>query len=77
MLSGDSPANAEQRVFVNQCLYQPKDGLDEVQQYYERITLELLKRYSRKAGSSYHVDVVREYIYALCSKRNLVLKRLS
>ncbi|PLN76109.1 heme peroxidase [Aspergillus taichungensis] len=60
MLSGDSPANSEQRVFVNQCLYQPKDGLDEVQQYYERTTLELLQRYSRKAGSSYHVDVVRD-----------------
>ncbi|PKY04594.1 heme peroxidase [Aspergillus campestris IBT 28561] len=60
MLSGDSTANADQRVFVNKCIYQPKDSLEEVQQYYERTTLELLREYSKKAGPSYYVDAVRD-----------------
>jgi hypothetical protein len=62
MLSGDSSANAEQRAFVKDCLYKPTNGLDEVRQFYEDVTLELLHQWSRKLGSSYQVDIVREYV---------------
>ncbi|KAF7594156.1 hypothetical protein BBP40_010005 [Aspergillus hancockii] len=60
MLSGDSSANAEQRAFVKDCLYKPTNGLEEVRQFYENVTLELLRQYSRKLGSSYQVDIVRD-----------------
>lgn len=60
MLSGDSAANAKQRRFVNECLYEPKNILEEVRQHYESITTDLLHKHSRKLGKSYHVDIVRE-----------------
>lgn len=60
MLSGDSPANAEQRRFVNECLYEPKAILEEVRQLYETITTDLLRGHSRKLGKGYQVDIVRE-----------------
>jgi hypothetical protein len=60
MLSGDSAANAEQRRFVNECLYEPKSTLEQVRQLYESITTDLLRGQSRKLGNSYQVDIVRE-----------------
>lgn len=60
MLSGDSAANAEQRRFVNECLYEPTTILEEVQQLYESITTDLLRGHSRKLGETYQVDIVRE-----------------
>ena len=60
MLSGDSVANAEQRTFVAERLYRPSDTLDQVRQFYESITTDLIKRSSKKLGGSYQVDIVRE-----------------
>ncbi|RHZ50671.1 peroxidase/cytochrome P450 family protein [Aspergillus thermomutatus] len=60
MLSGDSAANAEQRRFVNECLYEPKTILQEVRKLYESITLDLLRDKSLKLGDCYHVDIVRD-----------------
>ncbi|KAL5361997.1 heme peroxidase [Aspergillus floccosus] len=60
MLSGDSAADANQRSFVNECLYTPKDALDEVQRFYEDMTSRLLQQHSRKLGSYYQVDIVRD-----------------
>jgi hypothetical protein len=60
MLSGDSVANAKQREFVKGCLFKPQNALDEVRKFYEAITLSLIRRYSRKIGKSYQVDIVRE-----------------
>ncbi|KAE8387807.1 heme peroxidase [Aspergillus alliaceus] len=60
MLSGDSSANAKQRAFVKERLYKPTDGLEEVRQFYEDVTVELLHKYSRKLGSAYQVDIVRD-----------------
>ncbi|KAH8800451.1 heme peroxidase family protein [Xylogone sp. PMI_703] len=60
MLSGDAPANSEQRDFVKQCLYSPEDSLEEVRQFYESITAKLFRQHSRKIGESYQVDIVRD-----------------
>jgi hypothetical protein len=60
MLSGDSPANARQRVVVQDCLYSPKNGLEEVRRFYEETTAKLIRQNSRKIGDSYQVDVVKE-----------------
>ncbi|KAM0280201.1 hypothetical protein ACHAQH_004158 [Verticillium albo-atrum] len=64
MLSGDSPANARQRETVKKCLYAPKDGLDQVRQFYEATTAKFIRQYSRKMGKSYQVDIVRDYTEA-------------
>ncbi|KAF7158141.1 hypothetical protein CNMCM5623_002807 [Aspergillus felis] len=60
MLSGDSPANAEQRRFVDECLYEPKTVLEDVRKLYESITTDLLHEKSSKLRDSYHVDIVRD-----------------
>ncbi|KAH7009651.1 heme peroxidase family protein [Ilyonectria destructans] len=60
MLSGEAPANTEQRNFVQKCLYSPENGLEEVRQFYEAITAKLLRQHSRKIGESYQVDIVRD-----------------
>ncbi|KKK18240.1 heme peroxidase family protein [Aspergillus ochraceoroseus] len=60
MLSGDSSANSEQREFVFERLYRPSDALEEVRQYYESITFDLIQKKSRKIGRSYQVDIVQD-----------------
>ncbi len=60
MLSGDTPANARQRVLVKECLYSPKDGLDQVRRFYEATTAKLIRQHSRRMGDSYQVDIVKE-----------------
>ncbi|KAH6976751.1 heme peroxidase family protein [Ilyonectria destructans] len=60
MLSGDSPANARQRAVVQDCLYSPKNGLEEVRRFYEETTTKLIRQNSRKIGDSYQVDVVKD-----------------
>ena len=60
MLSGDASANAQQRVFVRECLYKPERGLEEVRQYYESTTTNFIHQYARKLGGSYQVDIVAE-----------------
>lgn len=60
MLSGDSQANNQQRNFVSKCMFEPKEALDEVRNFYEAVTLEFLHKFSKKARSIYQVDAVRE-----------------
>ena len=60
MLSGDKPANAEQKKFVGNAIYSPTKGLEEVREFYENLTTNLLKQKSHKLGESYQVDIVRE-----------------
>ncbi|GIK07532.1 hypothetical protein Aspvir_003198 [Aspergillus viridinutans] len=60
MLSGDSAANAEQRRFVKECLYEPKTILEDVRKLYESITTDLLHDKSVKLRDCYHVDIVRD-----------------
>lgn len=60
MLSGDSPANAEQKVFVKNAVYSPQHGLDEIRRFYEEITTKLIHENSRTLGHFNQLDVVRE-----------------
>lgn len=60
MLSGDSPANAQQRTEVQKCLYSPANGLEQVQRFYEQVTANLIRQNSRRIGGSYQIDVVKE-----------------
>lgn len=60
MLSGDAPANTCQRGLVKECLYSPKDGLDQVRRFYEATTAKLIRQHSRKVGGLYQVDIVRD-----------------
>ena len=60
MLSGDSPANAEQKKFVEHAVYCPAHGLDQVRQFYEKLTTNLVKQKSHKLRHTYTLDAVRE-----------------
>ncbi|MCJ1396496.1 hypothetical protein MMC18_009386 [Xylographa bjoerkii] len=60
MLSGDTPANHEQRVFVQKAIYSPSHGLDEIRKFYESITTEMIHQNSHKLGESYQLDVVQD-----------------
>lgn len=60
MLSGDAPANTQQRIFVRECLYKPENALQEVRQFYESTTTSFIHQYARRLGGSYQVDVVAE-----------------
>lgn len=60
MLSGDKPANATQREFVKERLYQPHDTLTEVRNFYESVTARLIRENSRKLGNTYQIDIVQE-----------------
>ena len=60
MLSGDTPANAKQKKFVAQAVYEPQHGLDEIRQFYETLTTNLVHRESNRFGTTYQLDAVRE-----------------
>ncbi|GFG11879.1 psi-producing oxygenase A [Aspergillus lentulus] len=60
MLSGDTAANAEQRRFVNECVYERKSVLEDVRKLYESITTDLLHEKSFQFRDCYHVDIVRD-----------------
>lgn len=60
MLSGDNPSNAAQRVFVEKQLYCPHDGLDDIRQFYEKVTFAMLRERSYKLRDYYQVDAVRD-----------------
>ncbi|KAK9371618.1 heme peroxidase [Lipomyces chichibuensis] len=58
MLSGDAPANTEQRNFVSNALYSPENAMEEVAVFAEGITSNLLHEMSRKLRHSFLVDAV-------------------
>ena len=60
MLSGDKPANAEQKVFIGNAIYGPSHGLDEIRQFYEDLTKKLVIQQSHKLRNNYQLDIVRE-----------------
>ncbi|KAL4935916.1 hypothetical protein BDV06DRAFT_217065 [Aspergillus oleicola] len=60
MVSGDGVSNGEQRTFIVERLYRPNDSIEQVRQFYESITADLLHRHSRKLGNSYQIDMVRD-----------------
>lgn len=60
MLSGDSPANAEQKLFVGNAIYKPQHGLDQIRKFYENLTEKLIHEKSRQLGGYFQLDVVKE-----------------
>jgi len=59
MLSGDASANSNSRKIMGSVLY--RDGWhQEIQTFYEKITIELLRRNSYKIADSHQVDIVRD-----------------
>ncbi|KAL4933358.1 heme peroxidase [Aspergillus undulatus] len=60
MLGGDALANAEQRTYMAERMYRPTDAIEQIKQFYENITADLIWRTSKKLGDSYQVDLVRD-----------------
>lgn len=59
MLAGDLPANAASRKIVGNALYRDK-WREEVRDFYEDITLQLLKSHSYKIAGVNQIDIVRD-----------------
>ncbi|KAF6222366.1 hypothetical protein HO133_001452 [Letharia lupina] len=59
MLSDDSGASARQKWFVHNAFYKPPDGLEEIRQFYETLTMQLVRQNSAKLGKIYQLDAVR------------------
>lgn len=53
MLSGDLPWNAAQRIFVQKQLYCPANGLDDIRQFYEKLTYNMLRERSYQLRDYY------------------------
>lgn len=61
MLSGDGPEEAAQHSFINNAIYCPANGPDEVRQFYEDLTTQLIEIGSeRLRGNRYQLDAVRD-----------------
>ncbi|MCJ1472897.1 hypothetical protein MMC13_001546 [Lambiella insularis] len=60
MLSGDSPIEAQQKIFVKNAIYCPQNGLDDIRQFYEETTTRMIHENSRKLGDFFQLDVVRD-----------------
>ena len=59
MLSDDSQACAIQKISVRRALSEPLDGLDQIRQFYETLTMQLVRQNSAKLGKIYQLDAVR------------------
>ncbi|KAA6414639.1 MAG: fatty acid oxygenase [Lasallia pustulata] len=59
MLAGDDPPNAKSRGLMDKALYRDK-WHDEIQKFYEEITLKLLHQNSYKLAGVNQVDIVRD-----------------
>lgn len=61
MLSGDKPANAEQRAEINNALYCPVGWKNEIRKFYEALTTQLVEIKSDKLrGKLYQLDACRD-----------------
>lgn len=60
MLSGDKPANAKQRNEIQDTMYRQNDTLEEVREFYETITTDLIRKSRRKLGQGYQIDIVKD-----------------
>lgn len=59
MLSDDSGPSAREKESLNDALYEPPKGLDEIRRFYEILTMQLVRQNSAKLGKTYQVDAVR------------------
>lgn len=60
MLGWDNDASIKQHKAVANALYSPNKGLEQMRQYYETITNDLIHRNSHKLRDSYQLDAVRD-----------------
>lgn len=61
MLSGDSEIHTKQRETMGACLYQ-QQWKQQVKDFYEDITIQLLRKKSCKIAGINQVDITREYV---------------
>lgn len=61
MLSGDTPLHGKQRGVMEKALYHNK-WKQQIREFYEDITLKLLKQKSCKIAGVNQVDITREYV---------------
>lgn len=60
MLSGDKPWNSNQKKICLHALYDPVKGLDQIRDYYDAVTNDLIKTKSIKLRDRYQIDAVRD-----------------
>ncbi|KAF2638101.1 heme peroxidase [Massarina eburnea CBS 473.64] len=60
MLSGDKPWNAGQKKVCLHALYDPVQGLDQIRDFYNTVTDDLVKTKSIKLRDRYQIDLVRD-----------------
>lgn len=60
MLSGDTPAHAEQKTWAMNAVYGPPKGLDQVSHFFDDLTRDVVHKHSHKLRRHYQLDIVRE-----------------
>jgi hypothetical protein len=60
MLSGDEPWNANQKKICYHALYDPVKGLDQIRDFYDTVTTDLITTKSIKLRDRYQIDLVRD-----------------
>jgi hypothetical protein len=60
MLSGDKPKDAEQKRVCMHALYSPDRGVDQIRDFYSKLTDNLIAAKSIKLRDRYQIDVVRD-----------------
>jgi hypothetical protein len=60
MLSGDKPWNAQQKLTCMHALYDPAQGLNQIRDFYDTVTHDLIKKSSIKLRDRYQIDLVRD-----------------
>jgi uncharacterized protein YozE (UPF0346 family) len=61
MLSGDKPHNQDQRYEIKDKIYQHCDWAQQVRDYYNQATYQLLRSHSNELGrNQYQLDIVKE-----------------
>jgi uncharacterized protein YozE (UPF0346 family) len=61
MLSGDRPQNQDQRREIKDKIYQPRDWAQQIRDFYDQTTSQLIKTHSNELRKDqYQLDIVRE-----------------
>ncbi|PVH91026.1 heme peroxidase, partial [Periconia macrospinosa] len=60
MVSGDKPWSPKQKQICLHALYDPDQGLNQIRDFYDTVTNNLIKTESIKMGDCYQIDLVRD-----------------
>ncbi|KAH8668546.1 heme peroxidase [Xylariales sp. PMI_506] len=60
MLSGDKPWDTAQKSLCMHALYDPTTGLDQIRNFYNTVTTELIRKKSVKMRDYYQIDAIRD-----------------